>query len=140
MNAVTPFHPSSDVADEVDLPVGERHYPEFRALLSSERAAILADLDSTRQGLRETEPAASDVLDRAAAEAERSTTLRARDRQRKLLQRVDAALRRIEDGTYGECVVTGEMMTLGRMRARPVATMCVEAQEAHERRERTSRL
>ena len=79
------------------------------------------------------------VVDRATTEAERQLELRTRDRQRKLITKIDSALRRLEEGEYGFCEVTGEPIGLGRLIARPIATMTVEAQQAHERREKISR-
>ena len=81
----------------------------------------------------------ADVADRASSETDRAIELRARDRQRKLISKIDAALRRIEDGSYGYCEETGEPIGLGRLDARPIATLSVEAQERHERRERVHR-
>ena len=81
----------------------------------------------------------ADVADRASSETDRAIELRARDRQRKLICKIDAALRRIEDGSYGYCEETGEPIGLGRLDARPIATLSVEAQERHERRERVHR-
>ena len=80
-----------------------------------------------------------DVADRASSETDRAIELRARDRQRKLISKIDAALRRIEDGSYGYCEETGEPIGVGRLEARPIATLSVEAQERHERRERVHR-
>ena len=80
-----------------------------------------------------------DLADRASAETDRALELRTRDRQRKLIAKIDAALRRIEDGTYGYCEVTGEPISLRRLEARPTATLSLEAQEAHERREKVHR-
>ena len=80
-----------------------------------------------------------DLADRASSETDWSIELRTRDRQRKLISKIDAALRRIEDGEYGYCEVTGEPISLGRLEARPIATMTVEAQAAHERNEKISR-
>ena len=80
-----------------------------------------------------------DLADRASSETDRAIELRARDRQRKLISKIDAALRRIEDGSYGYCDETGEPIGLGRLDARPIATMSLEAQERHERRERVHR-
>ncbi len=80
-----------------------------------------------------------DIADRASAETDRAIELRTRDRQRKLISKIEAALRRIEEGTYGYCEVTGEPIGLERLVARPIATMSVEAQERHERRERIYR-
>jgi len=80
-----------------------------------------------------------DLADRASSETERAIELRARDRQRKLVTKIDAALQRIEDGTYGFCEETGEPISLRRLEARPIATLSIEAQERHERRERVYR-
>ena len=80
-----------------------------------------------------------DLADRASSETDRAIELRARDRQRKLISKIDSALRRIEDGSYGYCDETGEPIGLGRLDARPIATLSVEAQERHERRERVHR-
>jgi DnaK suppressor protein len=80
-----------------------------------------------------------DFADRASSETDRAIELRARDRQRKLIAKIDAALQRIEDGTYGYCEETGEPITLKRLEARPIATLSIEAQERHERRERVYR-
>jgi DnaK suppressor protein len=81
----------------------------------------------------------ADLADRASTEAERQLELRTRDRQRKLIAKIDAALRRIEDGTYGFCEDTGEPISLRRLDARPIATLSIEAQERHERREKVYR-
>jgi DnaK suppressor protein len=80
-----------------------------------------------------------DLADRASSETDRAIELRARDRKRKLIAKIDAALQRIEDGTYGYCEETGEPITLKRLEARPIATLSIEAQERHERRERVYR-
>ena len=80
-----------------------------------------------------------DLADRASSETERSLELRTRDRQRKLVAKIDAALRRIEEGTYGYCEETGEPISLKRLDARPIATLSIEAQERHERREKVYR-
>ena len=80
-----------------------------------------------------------DVADRASSETDRSLELRTRDRQRKLISKIDAALKRIEDGSYGYCEETGEPISLKRLDARPIATLSIEAQERHERRERVYR-
>ena len=80
-----------------------------------------------------------DAVDRASSETERAIELRARDRQRKLIAKIDAALQRIEDGTYGYCEETGEPISIKRLEARPIATLSIEAQERHERRERVYR-
>jgi DnaK suppressor protein len=107
----------------------------FAHLLQSLKAEISNNAAHTGAHLRETEDAA-DPADRATQEEVRTLELRARDRERKLLKKVNAALRRIEDGSYGYCEETGEAIGLARLLARPTATLCVEAQERHERRER----
>jgi DnaK suppressor protein len=81
----------------------------------------------------------ADIADRATSETERALELRARDRQRKLIAKIDAAISRLDDGTYGYCEETGEPISLKRLDARPIATLSVEAQERHERRERVYR-
>jgi DnaK suppressor protein len=100
---------------------------------------ILRDSQETMSNLREEHAALPDLTDRAACETDRAIELRTRDRQRKLIAKIDAALRRIEEGEYGFCIETGDPIGIGRLEARPVATLSVEAQERHERRERTVR-
>jgi len=110
----------------------------FRRKLLAWRSELLAESSQTLQNLQETtqEP---DFADRASVETDRSIELRARDRERKLIAKIDAALKRIEDGTYGFCEVTGEPIGLKRLEARPIATMSLDAQERHERREKVYR-
>jgi DnaK suppressor protein len=93
----------------------------------------------TLQTLQEEHVQHPDIADRASTETDRSIELRARDRQRKLISKIDSALRRIEDGTYGYCEETGEPISLKRLDARPIATLSIEAQERHERREKVYR-
>jgi DnaK suppressor protein len=111
----------------------------FRRRLLGWKDDILKESRETLQHLQEEEAHHPDVADRASSETERSLELRARDRQRKLIAKIDAALRRIDDGTYGYCEETGEPISLRRLDARPIATLSVEAQERHERRERVYR-
>ncbi len=111
----------------------------FRAKLVGWRHAIREEAEGTlaelgRQPLRE-----PDLSDRASSESDWSLELRTRDRQRKLIAKIDAALRRLDEGEYGYCQVTGEPISVERLDARPIATMTVDAQEAHERAERVSR-
>ena len=111
----------------------------FRQKLLRWRAELLAESSGTLQHLKDESLAESDLADRATLESDRSLELRTRDRERKLVSKIDAALLRIEDGTYGYCEVTAEPIGVRRLEARPIATLSLEAQERHERRERTHR-
>jgi DnaK suppressor protein len=111
----------------------------FRRLLQAWKRAILDSSADTLQHLQEGPIREPDLNDRASSETDWGIELRTRDRQRKLIAKIDSALRRIEEGEYGYCEVTGEPIGLGRLVARPIATMTVEAQQAHERREKVSR-
>jgi len=111
----------------------------FRRKLLDWKDAILREARGTLVQLQSDSMREPDVTDRASSETDWSIELRTRDRQRKLIAKIDAALRRIDEGEYGYCEVTGEPIALARLEARPVATMTVEAQERHERNERTSR-
>jgi DnaK suppressor protein len=115
----------------------QREY--FRRKLISWKEEILRDAQETLQHLQQETSNAADIADRASTESDRSIELRTRDRQRKLIAKIDAALRRIEDGSYGFCEETGEPISLQRLEARPIATLSLEAQERHERRERVYR-
>jgi DnaK suppressor protein len=111
----------------------------FRRKLIAWKEAILLEARGTLTQLQ-TEPLREpDITDRASSETDWSIELRTRDRQRKLIAKIDAALRRIDEGEYGYCEVTGEPISLARLEARPIATMTVEAQERHERNEKISR-
>ncbi|MFM8991438.1 MAG: RNA polymerase-binding protein DksA [Alphaproteobacteria bacterium] len=111
----------------------------FRQKLLSWRSELLSESSETLLHLQtETVPEA-DITDRAATETDRFTELRTRDRERKLIGKIDSALRRIEDGSYGYCEDTGEPIGVRRLEARPIATLSLEAQERHERIERTQR-
>ncbi|WP_085809776.1 RNA polymerase-binding protein DksA [Sphingomonas sp. TZW2008] len=116
-----------------------RHQAYFRAKLLAWKEAILRESLGTLSQLQVDSLREADLNDRASSETDWSIELRTRDRQRKLIGKIDAALRRIEDGEYGYCEVTGEPISLGRLEARPIATMTVEAQERHERHEKVSR-
>ncbi len=116
-----------------------RQLEYFRAKLESWKAEILEGSKSTINNLQEDSSSLPDIVDRASAESDKALELRTRDRQRKLISKIDAALRRIESGTYGFCDETGEPIGLKRLEARPTATLSLEAQERHERRERTLR-
>ena len=111
----------------------------FRQKLMDWKEAIIRESRDTMAQLKSGPSREADVTDRASSETDWSIELRTRDRQRKLISKIDAALRRIEEGEYGFCEVTGEPISLARLEARPIATMTVEAQERHERNERVSR-
>lgn len=111
----------------------------YRRLLLEWKKLILSAAQDTLQSLQDGPIREPDLNDRASSETDWGIELRTRDRQRKLIAKIDSALRRIEEGEYGYCEVTGEPIGLGRLSARPIATMTVEAQEAHERREKISR-
>lgn len=111
----------------------------FRRKLINWRGELLKESEETLESLQEGGLQEPDLADRASAEMERALELRTRDRARKLIAKIDAALARIEDGSYGFCEETGEPISLKRLEARPIATLSVEAQERHERMERTHR-
>ena len=111
----------------------------FRDKLQAWKEAILREAAGTLSQLQVDSLREADLTDRASSETDWSIELRTRDRQRKLIAKIDAALRRIEEGEYGYCEVTGEPISLARLEARPIATMTVEAQERHERQEKVSR-
>jgi RNA polymerase-binding transcription factor len=119
--------------------MNERQREYFRLKLLDWREDILKEAKETLQHLQDESQNHPDLADRASSETDRAIELRARDRQRKLISKIDAALQRIEDGTYGFCEETGEPITLKRLEARPIATLSIEAQERHERRERVYR-
>jgi DnaK suppressor protein len=116
-----------------------RQLAYFRGKLLDWKESILREAAGTLAQLQVDSLREPDITDRASTETDWSIELRTRDRQRKLIAKIDAALRRIEEGEYGYCEVTGEPISLGRLEARPIATMTVEAQERHERHEKVSR-
>ncbi len=118
--------------------MNERQRLYFRKRLQEWKEEILRSSRETLDNLQESAKH-PDLSDRASSETERALELRARDRQRKLIAKIDAALERIELGTYGFCEETGEPISLKRLDARPIATLSIEAQERHERRERIYR-
>ena len=124
-------------ADEPFMGPRQRQY--FRRKLTIWKDAILREAQDTLSQLQVDSLREADLNDRASSETDWSIELRTRDRQRKLIAKIDAALRRLDDGEYGFCEVTGEPISLGRLEARPIATMTIEAQERHERNERVSR-
>lgn len=115
----------------------QREY--FRRKLMTWRDELMRESQSTIQNLQQVNEPASDIADRASIETERSVELRTRDRERKLIAKIDGALSRIEDGSYGYCEETDEPIGVKRLEARPIATLSVEAQEKHERMEKTHR-
>ena len=119
--------------------MNERQRDYFRKKLLAWKDEILEESRGTIATLQQDTVAEADLADRATSETDRGLELRTRDRQRKLIGKIEAELRRIEEGEYGFCVVTGEPISLGRLEARPIATMTVEAQAQHERQEKVSR-
>ena len=119
--------------------MNERQKSYFRQKLITWKNDILREARETLEILQQENANLPDLADRASSETDRAIELRARDRQRKLIAKIDAALNRIDEGTYGYCEETGEPIALKRLEARPIATLSVEAQERHERAERTRR-
>ena len=119
--------------------MNERQRDYFRGKLLAWKDEILRESRITLQTLQEENVNHPDLADRASSETDRAIELRARDRQRKLISKIDSALQRIEDNTYGYCEETGEPISLKRLEARPIATLSVEAQERHEKREKVYR-
>ncbi|HTK36414.1 MAG TPA: RNA polymerase-binding protein DksA [Caulobacteraceae bacterium] len=119
--------------------MNERQLEYFRRKLLGWKDDILRESRETLSHLQSETENHPDLADRASSETDRALELRTRDRQRKLISKIDEALRRIEDGSYGYCEETGEPIGLARLEARPIATLSLEAQERHERRERVHR-
>ena len=119
--------------------MSDRQREYFRRKLNAWKDEILRESRETLQQLQSEREHLPDLADRASTETDRSIELRARERQRKLIAKIDAALARIDDGTYGYCEETGEPISLKRLEARPIATLSIEAQERHERSERVHR-
>jgi DnaK suppressor protein len=119
--------------------MNDRQKEYFRLKLLAWKDEILKESKLTLQALQEENVNHPDLADRASSETDRAIELRARDRQRKLIAKIDAALQRIEDNTYGYCEETGEPISLKRLEARPIATLSAEAQERHEKREKVYR-
>ena len=119
--------------------MNERQREYFRQKLLTWKEEILKEARETLQHLQDESQNHPDFADRASSETDRAIELRARDRQRKLISKIEAALARIEDGSYGYCEETGEPISLKRLEARPIATLSLEAQERHERNERVFR-
>ncbi len=119
--------------------MSDSHLDYFRKKLLNWKQEILAGSHETINHLQEENQKESDLADRASSETDRSLELRTRDRERKLLNKIDAALGRIEEGNYGYCIETGEPISLARLEARPIATLSIEAQEMHEHQEKIHR-
>ncbi|MBC2860325.1 MULTISPECIES: RNA polymerase-binding protein DksA [Stappia] len=128
------YRPSED-----ETFMNERQREYFRNKLLRWKEELLKESRETLANLQEESQNHPDIADRASSETDRSIELRARDRQRKLIAKIDAALERIADGSYGYCIETGEPISIKRLEARPIATLSLEAQEAHERREKVYR-
>jgi DnaK suppressor protein len=133
-NASSDYRPSDD-----ETFMNARQVEYFRQKLVNWKEEILRESHDTLVTLQNESLREPDVNDRASSETDWSLELRTRDRQRKLIAKIDSALHRIDDGEYGYCEVTGEPISLGRLEARPIATMTIEAQESHERKEKISR-
>lgn len=135
-----PDQTSGDYRPSDDEPfMNERQLEYFRAKLVAWKDDILRESQDTLNTLQNEPLREPDITDRASSETDWSIELRTRDRQRKLISKIEAALRRIDEAEYGYCEVTGEPISLARLEARPIATMTVEAQERHERQEKISR-
>ena len=130
----TAYHPSDD-----EPFMSERQREYFRMKLLHWKDEILHESKETLLSLQDENNVLPDLADRASTETDRALELRTRDRQRKLISKIDAALKRIEDGSYGYCEETGEPISLRRLDARPIATLSIEAQERLERREKVYR-
>ncbi|MDG1764064.1 MAG: RNA polymerase-binding protein DksA [Paracoccaceae bacterium] len=119
--------------------MNDRQLEFFRRKLVNWKNDLMSDSKETIEGLQDNTRNIPDIADRASEETDRALELRTRDRQRKLVSKIDAALRRIDEGEYGYCEMSGEPISLKRLDARPIATMTLEAQESHERREKVHR-
>jgi DnaK suppressor protein len=138
--SVTVLEQNSDYRPSEDEEfMNERQREYFKQKLLNWKEDILRESRETLSHLQAETENHPDIADRASSETDRSLELRTRDRQRKLISKIDEAIRRIEDGSYGYCEETGEPIGLARLDARPIATLSLEAQERHERRERVHR-
>jgi DnaK suppressor protein len=129
-----PYRPTDD-----EPFMNDRMRDYFRRKLLAWKDEILEESRSTIESLQQDTTPLPDLADRATSETDRAIELRTRDRQRKLIAKIEDAIRRLEDGSYGYCEETGEPIGLSRLEARPIATLSLEAQERHERRERVHR-
>ena len=140
MNALASVIEPNDYRPSEDEPfMNERQLAYFKSKLLGWKDEILRESKGTVVNLKAETENHPDLVDRASSESDRALELRTRDRQRKLISKIDEALRRIEDGSYGYCEETGEPISLKRLEARPIATLSVEAQERHEKREKVYR-
>ena len=148
--SLTDLHEGKTMKQDVILPddytpaedepfMNDRQLEYFRRKLIAWKNDLLSDSRDTIEGLQGTTRNIPDITDRASEETDRALELRTRDRQRKLVAKIDSALRRIDNGEYGYCEMTGDPISLKRLDARPIATMTLEAQEKHERREKVHR-
>jgi DnaK suppressor protein len=137
--SMTDIVDASYVPSEDEPFMNERQKSYFRSKLLAWKNDILREARETLEILQQENANHPDLADRASSETDRAIELRARDRQRKLIAKIDSALQRIDDGTYGYCEETGEPISLKRLDARPIATLSIEAQERHERREKVYR-
>lgn len=133
------YDPDSYRPSEDEPFMNERQREYFRRKLQAWKQELLDESRSTIESLQQDTVSLPDIADRATSETDRGVELRTRDRQRKLISKIDEALRRIDDGSYGYCEDTGEPISLARLDARPIATLSLEAQERHERKERIHR-
>ena len=133
------FLPDDYTPAEDEPFMNDRQLEYFRRKLIAWKNDLLEDSKDTIEGLQGNARNIPDMADRASEETDRALELRTRDRQRKLVSKIDAAIRRIDEGEYGYCEVTGDPISLKRLDARPIATMTLEAQERHERREKVHR-
>ncbi len=131
--------PADYVPTEAEPFMNDRQLAYFRTKLLKWKEDIKAEAKATLDSLKEGPIQEPDQTDRASSETDWALELRTRDRQRKLISKIDSALRRIDEGEYGYCEITGDPISLQRLEARPIATMTLEAQERHEREERSSR-
>lgn len=131
--------PKDYVPSEKEEFMNDRQVEYFRNKLTNWKQSLLEESKSTIEDMQSDARNIPDVADRASEETDRALELRTRDRQRKLVAKIDSALRRIEDGSYGYCEDTGEPISLKRLDARPIATLSLEAQERHERKEKVHR-
>ncbi|MDO5528919.1 MAG: RNA polymerase-binding protein DksA [Paracoccus sp. (in: a-proteobacteria)] len=133
------FLPEDYLPAEDESFMNDRQLEYFRRKLETWKSELLEQSAETLEGMKDSARNVPDLADRASEETDRALELRTRDRQRKLVGKIDAALRRIQNGEYGYCEMTGEPISLKRLDARPIATMTVAAQEKHERKERVHR-